>query len=115
MHVRVLNFKSYPKGAMLGFFDLGYGGMVIKGCRLLSGNNGYWIAYPSRKGEKDGEVKYFDHVYLARPESDHVCAMVVAELQMSGELQSAGQQLPRQEAPPQNSGANNFADDDIPF
>lgn len=43
---------------MLGFFDLRYHGLVIKGCWLMSGTNGLWIALPQHEGEKDGKRKW---------------------------------------------------------
>ena len=81
-----LNFKPHDKGFIKGFFDLRYHGMTIRGCRLMSGSNGLWVAYLQQKGEVDGEVKYFDQLYLTPPEADHVRKLVLADLQAQGHI-----------------------------
>lgn len=84
--VSALNFKPFEKGAMRGFFDLRYHGLVIKGCRLMSGSNGLWIALPQKKAEKDGENQYFDQMYLTQPEGEHVRKLVLVDLQAQGHI-----------------------------
>ncbi len=86
--ISALNFKSYDKGALRGFFDLRYHGLTIKGCRLMNGNNGLWIAFPQCQGQKDGEVKYFDQVYLAAPEMDHIRKLAIADLKAQGHFRA---------------------------
>lgn len=87
--ISVLNFKSYDKGAIRGFFDLRYHGLTIKGCRLMNTNGGLWIAFPQRLGEKDGETKWFDQMYLTAPEMDHVRKMVIADLRSLGIIEKS--------------------------
>jgi DNA-binding cell septation regulator SpoVG len=84
--ISVLNFKSYEKGALRGFFDLRYFGLSIKGCRLMQGNNGMWFAFPQVKGEADGEVKYYDQMFLTPLERDHVTRLVLLDLEGQGFL-----------------------------
>ena len=79
--ISALNFKNYDKGAMRGFLDLRYHGLTIKGVRLMSGNNGLWLALPQQKGEQDGETKWFDQMFLTKPEAEHVRRLVLADLQ----------------------------------
>ncbi|BBO88187.1 hypothetical protein [Desulfosarcina ovata] len=86
MTVSALNFKPYDRGAMRGFFDLRYYGLTVRGCRLMSGNNGLWIALPQKEAMQDGERKYFDQMYLTAPEMEHVRRMVLADLQAQGHL-----------------------------
>ena len=86
MTVSALNFKPYDRGAMRGFFDLRYHGLTIKGCRLMVGNNGLWIALPQKDAEQDGERKFFDQMYLTAPEMDHVRRMVVSDLEAQGHI-----------------------------
>ncbi len=50
--ISVLNYKQFDRGAIKGFFDLRYHGLVIKGVRLMAGDNGLWIGLPQRKRKK---------------------------------------------------------------
>jgi DNA-binding cell septation regulator SpoVG len=95
--VSVLNFKPFQRGSILGFFDLRYHGLVVKGCRLMTGQNGYWMAFPQKEGnDKDGKTQYFDQLYLAKPEADYVRRLVVAELEAQGHIQQTKQSQPQQ-------------------
>jgi hypothetical protein len=68
--ISVLNYKPFQRGSILGFFDLHYHWLVVKGCRLLIGQNGYWTAFPQKEGtDKDGKTQYFDQMYLTKPEA----------------------------------------------
>ena len=126
--ISALNFKSYERGAMRGFFDLRYHGLVIKGCRLMTGEHGLWIALPQKQGEKDGKVRYFDQVYLTKPENEHVRALVIADLQAQGHIEppagsTSGRGGPTQQAQkhhvsPEGEDLSEHyttGDDDIPF
>ena len=96
--VSVLNFKPFQRGSILGFFDLRYHGLVVKGCRLMNGQNGYWMAFPQKEGtDKDGNPQYFDQMYLTKPEADHIRRLVVAELEAQGFIEHATKpaQLPK--------------------
>ena len=86
--ISALNFKQYDRGAMRGFLDLRYHGLTIKGVRLMSGNNGMWLAFPQQKGEQDGETKWFDQMFLTKPEAEHVRRLVIADLQVQGHLEA---------------------------
>ena len=130
MDVRVIDFKPYRKGALIGFFTLGYGGICIKGCRLMSGSNGngHWIALPQKEyQDKDGKTQYTDQIYITKPEADFVRRVVVMEL----ERQRVGAKTtkpenkrvgsPRQQAfrTPEGEDLSDYmpppGDDDIPF
>jgi len=121
--ISVLNFKPYDKGAMRGFFDLRYHGLSIKGCRLMSGNDGLWFSFPQVKSEKDGQVEYYDQLYLTPLEREHVRKLVILDLQQQGHLE-APKQAPRPEQPakrPKSPGQDisehmpGATQDDIPF
>ena len=88
MQIRVMNFKPYNRGSLLGFFTLGYGGLSIQNCRLMAGNNGgpAWFAFPQVKGEQDGETKYYEILHLSNPEREAVRALIIADLQSQGYL-----------------------------
>ena len=94
--ISALNFKQFDRGAMKGFFDLRYHGLTIKGCRLMAGKNGLWIALPQKQAEQDGETKWFDQMFLTKPEAEHVRRLVLADLQAQGHL----------EAPAKGNGGN---------
>lgn len=122
--IGTLNFKPYDKGAMRGFLDLRYHGLTIKGVRLMSGNNGLWLAFPQQRGEQDGEVKYFDQMFLTKPEAEHVRRLVIADLQDQGHLEApagvvgSGQQKTTHRTPEGEDVSEYYpqgADDDIPF
>lgn len=44
------------------FLDLVVNGVTIYGCRIVDGKKGDFIAFPSKKNEKDG--KYYNHVWV---------------------------------------------------
>lgn len=107
--IAALNYKPFTRGSIMGFFDLRYHGLTIKGARLMDGQKGMWIGLPQRQGEKDGETKYFDQMYLTSPEMEHVRYQVIADLQAQGYIEkpSKGHQRanskrqPRQQRQPQ--------------
>jgi DNA-binding cell septation regulator SpoVG len=99
MDIRCMNWKPWEKGSMLGFFDLGYGGLVVKGCRLLRGNNGMFVGLPQRQDtDKDGNTQYFDIVYFSGPEKEHVRKAAIVDLQRQGCIEGPGSQQPGQSA-----------------
>jgi DNA-binding cell septation regulator SpoVG len=128
MTVSALNFKPYNKGAMRGFFDLRYHGLTVKGCRLMNGNGGLWIALPQKEAEQDGERKYFDQMYLTPPEAEHVRRLVITDLMSQGHIERpAAKQKPSAKQASRETHrtlegedvseyyTDPNADDDIPF
>jgi DNA-binding cell septation regulator SpoVG len=88
--IGVLNFKPFQRGSIVGFFDLRYHGLTIKGCRLMTGSNGHWMAFPQKEGhDKEDKAQYFDQMYLTKPEAEHVRRLVVAELEAQGAFEYA--------------------------
>ena len=81
--------------------------LTIKGCRIVDGQNGPFISYPSRKMDNG---KYWNHVYGGEKFNAHVL-----------ELAQGGQQErrppPTRTAPPKSAGGGSRHDDDssIPF
>jgi DNA-binding cell septation regulator SpoVG len=98
--VSALNYYKFDKGSVKGFFDLRYHGMTIKGCRLMSGQNGYWVGLPSDRVEKDGATKYVDRVELTKSEMDHVRRLVIADLEQQGHLKQPAQAKPQTASKP---------------
>jgi hypothetical protein len=122
MNIRVMNFKPYDRGSLLGFFTLGYGGFSIQNCKLMAGNNGgpAWFAFPQIKGEQDGEVKYFDILHLSNPEREAARALILAELQAQGHIKGrAAPKQPRQNRTPEGENLDQYYssadEDDIGF
>lgn len=70
--------------------------LEIKGCKIVDGQNGFFVSYPSRKQENG---KYWQHVYG----SDQFNAVVLSKAQAS-----KPQSKPRQAAPLSDDG-------EIPF
>jgi hypothetical protein len=46
----VLNHKAFKRGGILGFFVLRYHGLVVKDCRLMNSQNGYWMSIGKNGG-----------------------------------------------------------------
>jgi DNA-binding cell septation regulator SpoVG len=122
--IGALNFKPYNNGAMRGFLDLRYHGLTIKGVRLMSGKNGLWLAFPQQKGEQDGETKWFDQMFLTKPEAEHIRRLVLDDLQAQGHLEVPAKdnggsgQRPTHKTPEGEDVSeyySNGADEDIPF
>ena len=126
--ISALNYKNFERGAMIGFLDLRYHGLVIKGCRLMSGSNGLWVALSQHEGEKDGERKWFDIMHLTSPEQEHVRRMVVADLAAQGHIEpparstsgrgGSAQQAQKHHVSPEGEDLSEHytaGDDDIPF
>ena len=91
--IGVLNFKPFQRGSIVGFFDLRYHGLTVKGCRLMDGKKSYWMAFPQKEGtDKDGKIQYFDQIYLTKPEVEHVRRLVVVELEAQGHIQRTKKQ-----------------------
>jgi DNA-binding cell septation regulator SpoVG len=131
MTVSALNFKAFERGSMKGFFDLRYHGLTVKGCRLMQGNGGLWIALPQKEVEQDGERKWVDLMHLTPPEAEHVRKLAVADLQGQGHIERPAATTPKPKAKPAarlsqgrhrtpegedlSEHYTNGADDDIPF
>jgi DNA-binding cell septation regulator SpoVG len=75
--------------------------LEIKGCKIVSGANGDFISYPSRKQENG---KYWNHVYGG----EKFNAAVLAKAQKTAPRQESRQ------APKRNSGFDDMSDD-VPF
>jgi len=94
--ISVLNYKDFRRGSIMGFFDLRYHGLTIKGCRLMTGASGFWMALPQKEGtDKEGNTAYFDQMFLSRPEMDHVRRLVVAELEAQGHIKHSKADRPK--------------------
>lgn len=50
------------------FFDMIVNGVKIYGCRVIEGKKDDFIAFPSKKNEKDN--KYYNHVWIELSEDD---------------------------------------------
>jgi hypothetical protein len=101
MDAQVLNFKRYDSGAMIGFFDMEVGGLVVTGCKAFKKDDKLWFAWPSEKTtDAAGEVKYRDIVSAAEPTMRHLQGLV------RGQLRAA---LDAPEAPTRPPGKPRFA------
>ena len=59
------------------FFDMVLNGVYIYGCRLIEGDNGWFVSFPSKKPEKKGG-KWYNHCWAKLPEDalGEICAAV---------------------------------------
>lgn len=64
--MKVINWKSYEKGTLQGFFELALDtGMKIRGMTYHVKNGKRWVAFPSKPYEdEDGETKYQNILYI---------------------------------------------------
>jgi hypothetical protein len=95
MDAQVLNFKKYESGAMVGFFDMEVGGLVVTGCKAFKKDDSLWFAWPSEKmTDATGEVKYHDIVSAAEPTMRHLQGLVRGQLRAAMDAPEAPAQHP---------------------
>jgi DNA-binding cell septation regulator SpoVG len=75
--------------------------LTIKGCRIVQGQNGPFVSWPSRKLDSG---KYWNHVYASRAFGDAV---------LSAYNKSKAAEAPVRKAPPKAAPAD--FEDSIPF
>ena len=102
-------------GKVRAFFDLQTEeGFTIKGFKLVEGPSGYFVGFPSQKGNED---QYYDTVWADRELKDKVNQIALKEY--GGDIMTGGFD------PPENSKStytgidtpsdDSYSDDDIPF
>ena len=59
------------------FFDMVLNGVYIYGCRLIEGDEGWFVSFPSKKPDKKGG-KWFNHCWAKLPEDaiGEICSAV---------------------------------------
>lgn len=130
MNAAICNFKRYDSGAMVGFFDLVVGGIVVTGCKAFRKDDKLWFAWPSEKiTDAAGEAKYKDIVAAAEPVMRHLQNCVRGQLRAALDGKPEASQpgpppasrfrfnLPRNKADRGDIDRHrsNGMDDDIPF
>ena len=65
----VTRVKPYDE---MYFFDLTLNGVRIYGCKLIEGENGWFIGFPSKKPTKKKNGKWYNHVWVPLSEDDTV-------------------------------------------
>lgn len=111
--------KNVKKGTKkYTFCDVMVGGIIIKGCNVVKGKNGYFMSMPSR--ENNGE--YYPHVYISRDIADALAdAITAAEwvetdesyLEFGGK--SSKSKKPAKKAKPTEDEDEDEDEDDYPF
>ena len=56
MDIKLLKWKEFASGSLVGFADVEYHGLTIK-CRVMNGSNGKFVGLPQEKSTKDN--KYY--------------------------------------------------------
>ena len=119
--ISVLNYKPFDKGSIIGFFDMRYHGLTVKGCKLLEGNDGLWFSFPQLKSTQDGETKYFDQMFLTPLEREHVRKLVLIDLVQQGHIEREESRSQRPRAQHQSPEGEDLSEHytepggDIPF
>lgn len=84
--------------------------LSIKGCRIVSGGNGPFVSYPSRKNEQTG--KYWNHVWA----NEGFNAEILRLAQTSAPPAPPPRPAPAPSRAPVSSGfEDDFGNGDIPF
>ena len=124
MSVECLEFKSYVKGCMLGFFNIYVPkmGIEIFGCSLWQKNGKRWVNLPSREyKDSEGQTKYMPMLRLR--EKGHYEAFM-KEIKKSvdtwckqnsvdlDQAQQAPSPFPQQNQPPPQQ---QYQEEDLPF
>lgn len=76
IEVREFEVKNVNQYKDTVFFNLVINGVIIYGCRVVEGQKGDFISFPSKKGN-DG--KYYNHAYAALSEED--AGKILAEVE----------------------------------
>lgn len=111
--------KNVKKGTKkYTFCDVMVGGVIIKGCSVVKGKNGYFMSMPSR--ESDGE--YYPHVYTSRDISDALAeAITGAEWEetedsyLQFDAKPAKKAKPTKKTKPAEDEDEDEDEDDYPF
>jgi len=74
--VREFEVKNVNQYKDTVFFNLVINGVIIYGCRVVEGQKGDFISFPSKKGN-DG--KYYNHAFAALSEED--AGKILAEVE----------------------------------
>ena len=64
------------------FFDMVLNGVSIYGCRLIEGEDGWFVSFPSKKPDKKGD-KWFNHCW-AKLSDDTIGEICNAVFEMCG-------------------------------
>ena len=68
MEAKVLNFKKYTSGMMVGFFDLSLDTIVVTSCKAFAKDGRVWFAWPAEKiRSRDGKEQWRDIVTTSEP------------------------------------------------
>ena len=70
--MKIINMRKYDGESNLkAFFNVETNeGMVVKGFKIVSGQNGFFVSNPSEYSKKDD--KYYDRVYIPRELKDEL-------------------------------------------
>ena len=105
--VNIDKMKIGPWNKTLAYFDLKTSeGLIIKGFRLVEGNNEMFVGCPSEKGKDNN---YYDRVWLTKELKDEVRELAKAAYdEGGGEAPAANKQAETSDEPDDEY-------DDIPF
>ena len=77
--IKVLNYKNFKQGYILGLFDLDYFGLQIEGCKLLKSKKGGkpWVSLPQNKLVFDGKATYIKFLHLPNDKLEEIRDLAV--------------------------------------
>mgnify|MGYP003136747569 CR=1 FL=1 len=67
--MKIARIKKGSWGKIVAFFDLEVMGLVLKGFKIIEGNDGMFVGFPS---QKDADGNYFDTIHASKEVKDKV-------------------------------------------
>lgn len=105
--MKITNIKPINRKALVAQFNIELSGIIVE-CSLMKGNSGYWIGYPSRQYEKDGQTKSWALVrWDSKEKAEKAKEWMLAELaKLDPSLFQSESSL---------KSHNDYLDDNLPF
>ena len=113
----------------MGIFDLNFYGATVRGCKVMTGKNGFWISLPQQSyTDKNNETKYTDVIQMTSAMMNHVRRIIIEQLLIEGYIKGPASK-PRPAPEAKTAGGfrhpdtgedlsehvTTTSDDDIPF
>ena len=64
MDIGIFRMRIFDGDKTMAFIDLAYGELIIKGFKIVNGNQGIFISFPREKGKDD---RWWDTVICSNP------------------------------------------------
>ena len=83
--ISAINYRKWQRGSVMGIFDLNFYGATVRGCKVMTGKNGFWISLPQQSyTDKNNETKYTDVIQMTSAMMNHVRRIIIEQLLIEG-------------------------------